>query len=369
MKFDQVCDHIVKMYLAGLRQTIYLSGPPGIAKSACALEASRIIAEKLELPFHNFRGGRLIPDVVSSHFGFQPTPMTVIDPLDFGGLAAVLDHGDGRGPVAERLPLQDIIPTEGQGTILFDDLPTAPPLTQAAAFRTIWERDRIGDNWLIVATGNRAEDRAAVQRIPTPLISKMCWINFEPDVVGWGNHMAGIDGSTLVRAYMAHNPVAFVNFDPTQPPGPFATARTWEALSEVCKAYAPKLPPFEVVKGWVGEAAAIEFMQFATMANDLVNPDTILLDPMAAPVPQHPGAAYVITTALASRASAGNFDRIVTYLGRLEPEMAIYCVKSALMVQAGRIKQMSPQDAAKFRKIDSTAAFRDFGAKNQDLLS
>ena len=197
----------------------------------------------------------------------------------------------------------------------------------------------------------------------------MNWIDFEPDVLGWGQHMNFIAGHTIVVAYMQHNPGAFVNFDPTQPPGPFATARTWEALSDYCKAYDPALPPFEAIRGWVGEAAAIEFMQFATMAHDLVSVDVILGAPDHAPTPTHPGAAYVITTALASRASANNFGAVMTYLNRLEPEMAIYCVKSALMIQAGRLKTMSPQEQARYRRIDQTAAFRDFGAKNTDLLS
>jgi hypothetical protein len=290
-----------------------------------------------------------------------------MDPLDVGGLGAVLDRGNG--PQAERLPFEDILPSVGQGIICYDDLPAAPPLTQASLFRTIWERDRIGDNWMITATGNRAQDRAATNRMPTPLINKMNWLDFEPDVLGWDAHMAQIDGSVLVKAYMRHNPGAFVNFDPSQPPGPFATARTWEALSDYCKAYDPDLPPFDVIKGWVGEAATIEFMQFATMAHDLVSVDVILAAPDVAPIPQHPGAAYVITTALATRATAANLAAVTTYLNRLEPDLAIYCMKSALMIQAGRLKGMSPQEQSRYRRIDTTAAFRDFGAKNTDLLA
>ncbi len=179
-KFAEVRAHINKMYNAGLRQTIYLSGPPGVGKSACVKAA----AGDLDI-------------------GFLAVPMTIVDPLDFGGLPAVLDRGDG--PYAQRLPFVDMIPTTGKGLLLFDDLPTAPPLSQAAAYRTIWERDTIGPDWLIVATGNRDSDRAATQRMPTPLVSKMGWLDFEPDIDGWNLMMAGRDGSTLILAAFRGN--------------------------------------------------------------------------------------------------------------------------------------------------------------------
>jgi hypothetical protein len=345
MKFAEVRAHIVKLYSANLRQTIYLSGPPGVGKSACVKAAASDLG-----------------------IGFLAVPMTIVDPLDFGGLPAVLDQGDGAGPYAARLPFVDMIPTTGKGLLLFDDLPTAPPLSQAAAYRTIWERDTIGPDWLIVATGNRDSDRAATQRMPTPLVSKMGWLEFDPDIDSWNLMMAGRDGSTLIRAFIVSRPDLFVTFNPSIP-GPFATARTWEALADLCSAYEPGLPPFESIKGWVGEGPATEFSLYATMAAQLVSPDTILMTPDTAPVPEDPGALYAVTTALSSRASAATIDRIITYLRRMMPEFQVYCIKSALATQQGRLAKLGPEERKKTRLIEHTHAFVTFAAEHNDILS
>jgi hypothetical protein len=352
MKFTEVRAHIVKMYLAGLRQTIYLSGSPGIGKSACCKSAAKEIREALSNP----------------DFQFRAIQMTVVDPLDFGGLPAVLDRGTGDGPYADRLPFGDLVPQSGAGILLYDDLPTAPPLSQAAAYRTIYERDHIGKDWLIVATGNRDSDMAATQRMPTPLVSKMGWIEFEPDIEGWNLEQAGRESSHLVRAFIAHRPDLFVTFNPKRP-GPFATARTWESLADLCLAYSPALPPMAAVTGWVGEGPATEFMVFATMAAQLVSPDVVLMTPDTAPVPEDPGALYAVTTALSAKATAGNFDRVITYLNRLQPEFAVYAVKSALVTQKGRLDKLSPDDRRKTKLLEHTHAFVTFASEHNDLLT
>jgi hypothetical protein len=344
MIFNQVVDHITKLYMAGLRQTTYLSGPPGIGKSACVRAASDVIRETI----HDFQ--------------FRAIQMTVVDPLDFGGLPAIID-GEAR-----RISFSDLVPQTGAGIILFDDLPTAPPLTQAAAYRTVYERDNIGADWMIVATGNRAEDRAAVQQMPKPLVSKMGWLEFEPDRDGWTQHMAATGGSVLVRAFMQHAPMNFVNFKP-EVPGPFACPRTWDELSKVCNAYAPAIPPFEAIKGWVGEGPATEFVAFASMAAELVSVAQILANPDTARVPTNPGALYVVTTALSSAATNNNFDRIVRYLDRVEPEFAVYTVRSALAVDAARLKALPPLEQNRYQRLQKSGAFIRFCAKFQDLLS
>ena len=291
----------------------------------------------------------------------------MVDPLDFAGLPAVLDRADGAGPYAARLRFDDLVPQTGAGLLLYDDLPTAPQLSQAAAYRTVYERDNIGSDWMIVATGNRAEDRAATQRMPTPLVSKMGWIEFEPDPEGWSMMMAGREGSSIVRAFLAHRPDLFVKFDPSTP-GPFATARTWEALADLCQVYAPGLPPFEAMKGWVGEGPATEFNVFATMAAQLVSPEVVLMMPDTAPVPDDPGALYAISTALASKITAGNFDRVMIYLKRLMPEFVIYTVKLALATQGSRRKAMGPDERRKTQVIERTSAFINFAQEYQDIM-
>jgi hypothetical protein len=196
----------------------------------------------------------------------------------------------------------------------------------------------------------------------------MGWIDFEPDRNNWLSYMAANDASVLVRAFVKDTPDNFVTFNPALP-GPFACPRTWEALAEVCRVYQPDLPPFEAIKGWVGEGPALAFSQFATMANELVSVDQVLANPDTAPTPQDPSALYVVTTGLASAANAGNLHTVCTYLYRLQPEFSVYCMKTARQVESGKLRKLPPTESAKFRRLDQTAAFQQFCAKFMDLLT
>ncbi len=108
---------------------------------------------------------------------------------------------------------------------------------------------------------------------------------------------------------------------------------------------------------------------YASMAAQLVSPDTILMTPDTAPIPEDPGALYAVTTALSSRANAGTIDRIITYLRRMMPEFQIYCIKSALATQQGRMSKLGPEERKKTRMIEHTHAFVTFAAEHNDILS
>lgn len=372
MKFRETQDHIVRCYLAGLRQTMFLVGPPGIGKTACPRAAALAIARDRNLTFvdmaadpHHRPG--------DGEFCFRAYGATTIDPLDVGGVVAVLDRQQGDGPYAARLPLEELVPRSGAGIVVYDDLPTAPALTQAALFRPIWERAGIGADWQIIATGNRAGDRAGVNPILTPLVSKMAWINFEVSADEWLLHQSTRSpSSVLVRAFIKSRPDLFVTFDPAVP-GPFATARTWEALgdllAQVYRDDGGSLPHFDILQGWIGEGPAREFHAFATMAAQLVDPDEVIADPQRAPVPDEPGPLWAVATALSARLNHGTCAPILTYLGRCPNEFAIYAVSSALAAEKARVDALPSADQRAYRRLASHPAFAAFARANVDLLT
>jgi hypothetical protein len=135
------------------------------------------------------------------------------------------------------------------------------------------------------------------------------------------------------------------------------------------QAYLPDLPPFEAVAGWIGQGPALEYMDYATMASQLVSPDAVILNPETAQVPENPAALWAVTTALADRATAGNFSAISVYLGRVMPEYAVYCVKSALAGEKGNIERLGPEDKKRYKKLENSHAFVSFAIQYKDLLT
>lgn len=347
MKVTDVQRHVTTLYRAGARHTLLLLGPPGIGKS----EAVRNAAAELSTD--------------QKQVEFRQWQATIEDPLELPGLPAVIDKK------AVRVPFEDKIPTEGAGLLAIDEINSASSLTQCSLYSLVWDKHlggaHLGKDWMIIATGNHDKDRGVTQRMPTPLVSRMEHIDVEPDHDGWMIKMA-VDGAhDMVRAFIKTMPHLFVTFKPDVP-GPFACPRTWKMVSDVMLAYGKNTPPFESIKGWVGDGPATEFMSYNMMAADLIDPDKIIADPKGAMVPESPGSLYALTTALAGKATYQNFTAIVTYLERMSIEFAVYCISQARDIERGRIVRMSPEEKAKSRKLQENVKFHEWCLRHHELI-
>jgi ATPase family associated with various cellular activities (AAA) len=348
MKLGEIREHILCLYNGGSRDPIHLEGPPGIGKTAITTQ----ISEELEI-------------------GHQIWQATTVDPLDIGGLPAVVDGS------AVRVPFKQMVPDSGKGLLVIDELTTALPLTQASLYGLVYGRRigeaTLGEDWMIITTGNRDIDRAGVQRMPTPMTNRLEIIKVEEDIDGWTNHMAGVGGAPLVVAFIKQFPHLFSTFNPDIP-GPFASARSWDRLSRNILAYQQQgkdLPPMGSVQGIIGVGPTTEFMTFATMASQLVSVDSILMAPDQADVPEDLGALYVVTTTLAMRMTAENFGRAAIYLDRIPPEFNVFCVQHALKAQEGKIRRLPEDEQRRYPKIENSrgGVFGQWASKYRHLMN
>lgn len=315
MKITSVRDHLMRVYRGGSRSTRILIGNPGIGKTSVVKQA----AGQLGIDYRSY-------------------PATVLDPLDIGGLPVVRPNGDGRDH-AYRLPFSDLIPSAGAGILVFEDLTTAPPLTQASLYSLTWDRHvgsfHLGDDWLVVCTANPDDANAATQRMPTPLVNRMEHLYIEEDFDGWEQYMAGRSANALVRAFLHCTPQCFVDFDPHRP-GPFPTARSWEACAELFDCYAPAVPPEPAIAGWIGDAVALQLIAFANANALLISPDEVFADPAHAPIPENLSSLMVLIIALSNRVRYETCPSFFRYIERLSDEMGIYATKAATMAEVGR---------------------------------
>lgn len=92
----------------------------------------------------------------------------------------------------------------------------------------------------------------------------------------------------------------------------------------------------EVIAGCVGKGRATQYLAFRELINELPDVDACLLDPGRAPVPENPSAQWLVSMALASKMTAGNFGQALKYLNRLPAMFRAFSIRDAFRSEATR---------------------------------
>jgi MoxR-like ATPase len=204
-------------------------------------------------------------------------------------------------------------------------------MVQASLYQLVLDRKlgeyRLPDGWAILAAGNREGDRAVTSRMPAPLRNRFVHIDFEVDADDWSQWAIQSGIRPEVIAFIRFRPELLSAFD--RDATAFPSPRSWEFVSRILTADPDSAVEYELVAGAVGPGAATEFTGCLRMFRDLPSIDAILLNPAAEVVPDSPAAQYAVASALATRATDTNFDRIYAYLARMPVEFRILCVRDA----------------------------------------
>lgn len=320
--------------------------------SACINEAVKINAPIMIWGAPGIGKSQIIQQSAkANNMGLVDMRLSTYDPTDLKGIPAIVDNR------AVWLNLGDLPQEERDGKtgILFlDEINAAPPATTAAAYRLVLDR-KIGNytlppGWTIVAAGNRESDKGITFKMPAPLANRFTHFELEPDFNDWCNWAldSGIHHNTI--SFIRFRPNQLNNFDPTQ--RAFPTPRMWEQVSKYTTISDPHVR-MQMIQGAVGEGAGIEYASFVKMANELQDPDMILMNPDDAKVPADLSAIYATVGALSVRASESNFDRMMRYGERLKKEFQVLLIRDA---------------AKRCKEVVNTATFRDWAIKNSSVL-
>lgn len=281
-----------------INNPVLITGAPGIGKSDLVAAAAK-------------QAGA---DVIISH-------PVVSDPTDAKGLPWPSKDGDH----ATFLPFGELAQAirATKPTVWFlDDLGQAPPAVQASYMQLLLARRVNGhalpDCVTFVAATNRRSDRAGVSGILEPVKSRFGTIvELEPNLQDWCDWAVSNNVAPEVIAFLRFKPNLLSEFkataDLTNSPSP----RTWARISQWIGGGLPKELEYPTFVGAVGEGAAGEFCTFIKIARDLPSLDAILLDPDSVPVPKEISALYAVSSGLAARSNANNFDRVARYIERM----------------------------------------------------
>jgi len=238
-----------------MKRPVFLWGPPGIGKSDIVQQ----IGSDTE---------REVIDV----------RLALWEPTDIKGIP-YFDSNAGTmtwAPPAE-------LPTDPKSTaILFlDELNSAPPAVQAAAYQLILNR-KVGTYVLpkgvdIVAAGNRDGDKGVTYRMPAPLANRFVHLEMKVDFDDWQD-WATLNGvHPEVVGYVGYAKQDLYDYDPKSPSKSFATPRSWSFVSDLVSDDEIDTESLtNLVSGAIGDGLAVKFMAHRKIASKLPKPDDIL---------------------------------------------------------------------------------------------
>ena len=340
---------------------LMIHGSPGLGKSAASQQAASDIGASLGCP-----RVLMLSDIgheePTESFGLFDVRLSQCDPVDIGGLP-VADHERGvQGRlVPDWFPSTDRTDIPDHGILLLEEVVSAPPAVQAAAYQLTHDR-RIGnkvmkEGWSVVLTGNLLSDGGVVHKMPTPLANRLIHVYVRSDVDSWCQWALTHDIEPVVVGFIRFRPDLLNTFEEyvskKQKGHAFATERSWEAASDLVKVSDPDTLSM-LLAGTIGAGPATEFNMFRKVWQEMPSIDGILMDPANAPVPEKASTRYAVCAALAGRASRDNFSTILQYAERLPKEFMMMTVRDST--------RRAPETM-------STAAFNKFATQHHELLS
>lgn len=256
------------------------------------------------------------------------------------------------------------LPTDPESTaILFlDELNSAAPATQAAAFQLVLNR-RVGTYILpkgvsIVAAGNREADKGVTYRMPSPLANRFVHIELKHDFEDWLNWATENRIHEQVVGYLGFSKQDLYDFDPKGSSRAFATPRSWSFVSELLQDDdLPENTLTDLVSGAIGEGLAVKFMAHRKVAKQMPKPEDILAGKVKKFDIKEISAMYSLTISLcyelqeADKKKVKNWDEMADnffgfMMSNFPTELVVMGAKVALT------NYKLPFDASKLKNFD-----------------
>ena len=319
------------------RRRFMIHGDPGIGKSQVVEQT----ADELFAGTYGFKideqgivrypptkvigapvGGTPVPSNAKPYF--RDVRAATLDPVDLRGLPTVKD-----GKTSWAAP--DFLLLDERGGLFFmDEINRGTEMVANACF-SLCDKGELGavkmpETWVIGSAVNDKDTGA--RKLSSALSARFQHFDAQTDLEDVCKVAVRRCWHPSVIAFLRFNTKLLHAYNPLERVSP--NPRGWEFVSDIMK----QDPPFKLlmalISGAVGEGAAIEFVGFTRLWMELPNIDQIIMDPGTSKVPTEPSAIYVVTAALARRATSKNMGRILQYLERVPVEFNVASVIAAL---------------------------------------
>jgi len=316
--------------IAGIASMIW--GPPGIGKS----ELVYAFSKELDAKIFELRAN-------------------LFDPVDVRGGLKVVEQENGTYRTRYGVP-EDYPDSDYQGTVVLfiEELPNASKATMNSLLQLILN-GRIGtyqlpESTVIVAAGNRAIDRAAVNEMPTPVKNRFAHYTLEANIDDWVAWAVNNQIDPSIISFLRYRPTLLHNMDAKE--NAFPTPRSWAMLNRKLP-FVDQADMFYSAAALVGDGPAGEYLAHRAIYTDVPPIEEILANPGTISVPREASILYAIAGAFASHVTTENFDKIMRFTRRMPPEYQVIVVRDCV---------------ARERSLAGTDAFKAWTVQNASVL-
>ena len=287
----------------------FIWGSPGVGKSSLVSQ----IAKHKKMNFIDLR-------------------LSLLDPTDLRGIPFF--NSEDKSAVWAKPEFFPDSSSKEYGILFLDEINSAPPTIQAAAYQLILDR-KVGEytlpiNYAIVAAGNKQTDRGVTYRMPTPLANRFVHLDFDLDFDSWKDwaYKANIDYRII--SYLNYKKENLFLFDPSSSKKAFATPRSWSFVNDILNSNLSSELYSEVIGGTIGEETAIEFLNYLNIMNELPNIDDIL-NKIDVQIPTNNSVLYALCSglvyALKQNNNIQNINIILEFSFNLPSEFSVMLIQ------------------------------------------
>lgn len=231
-------------------------------------------------------------------------------------------------------------PRDPNGVLLLDEFSCAPRATQLAALQLILDKKvgeyTVPDNTLLVLAGNRAIDRANVERLSSAIVNRIVQVTLRVDLDEWNNWAIDSRLDPKLIAFIRFRADLLNDFNAQTWDGEqgFASPRSWEAVSNIIKG-----PTFgslskelrsALIYGAVGQAAGVQFVAFLDLFGKLPDIDAMIKAPTKGEIPKEPDVKLAMIAAIAPKITKENIGNVLVLTDRFEKEFQVLGLKMAM---------------------------------------
>ena len=300
------------------RTSLYIWGATGIGKSETVKKAAQELATELKLEYYEDINGR------EDGFGLIDVRLSQFDPSDIRGLPYFENS-------KSKWAYPDWLPRCGKGVVFFDELNLAPPLVQASAYQLILDRKlgsyKLPEGWLLVAAGNRLEDRARVFEMAAPLCNRFIHLELKvPSIEEWTKWATSYQIDPRIVTFLNFKPSYLFKFDVKIDEKAFPTPRSW---SRYCSPLIKGVQDIEqlqtLIASAVGEGVATECLAYLKLTKK-IDVDEILKKPELIKKLESIDMKYALLSVLTEKAKK-HLEEVIECCKYLEPEFAILLLR------------------------------------------
>lgn len=274
--------------------------------------------------------------------GFRDIRLAQMERVDFAGLPSVNDSMTSWN-VPEFWPRDP----NSKGIILLDEITSAPPDVQVAAYSLVLDRKIPNTNyvlpsgWLIVAAGNRSEDKAVVRPMSSALANRFAHYDVEINPTEWNLWAIAHDTHPAVTGFIKFRPNFLHTVEKQDLERGFPTPRSWAKVSTLINIYGDDDELMKAaVYACIGPKVGSEFMAFYKLNKKFDDVLEMMTNPKAKIIiPERGDERFAFTSAVSyllwqgenAKDQEARVDGLFRIAMELDVAYAMLLVKSAMV--------------------------------------